>query len=288
MQPDTASTADRIQTLIPARLDRLPWSRFHFMLVLVLALGVTWILDGLEVTLVGAVSGVLQDQRTLGFTPAEIGFAATCYLIGAVGGSLVFGYLTDRYGRRLFFFITLAVYLVGALLTAFSWDLWSFIVFRMITGAGIGGEYAAINSAIDELVPARLRGRIALYINGSYWVGAALGALSTTVFLNPHFFAEDIGWRVGFFVGALLSLVILLVRRHVPESLRWEMTHGRHAEAEASMEEIERRVAAQCGPLPPPDKTLAITLHPRRHSAGDRVPRLPRSQRPVRSCRSAC
>ncbi len=258
-----AAVPPKIRTLIPARLDRLPWSRFHLMLVL--ALGVTWILDGLEVTLVGAVSGVLQDQRTLGFTPAEIGFAATCYLCGAVIGSLIFGYLTDRYGRRLFFFVTLAVYLTGALLTAFSWDLWSFIAFRMLTGAGIGGEYAAINSAIDELVPARLRGRIALYINGSYWVGAALGALSTLVFLNPNLFAEDIGWRVGFFVGALLSLVILLVRRHVPESLRWEITHGRHAEAEATMEEIERRVAAECGPLPKPDEADAITLHPRRH-----------------------
>ena len=258
-----ADTPARVTTLVPARLDRLPWSRFHLMLVL--ALGVTWILDGLEVTLVGAVSGVLQDARTLGFTPAEIGFAATCYLIGAVGGSLVFGYLTDRYGRRLFFFITLSIYLVGALLTAFAWDLWSFIAFRMLTGAGIGGEYAAINSAIDELVPARLRGRIALYINGSYWVGAALGALSTLIFLNPDIFAEDLGWRVGFFVGALLSLVILLVRRHVPESLRWQTTHGYCDEAEAEMEAIEKRVAAQCGPLPPPDETCRIVLHPRRH-----------------------
>ncbi len=253
----------RIRTLIPARLDRLPWSRFHLMLVL--ALGITWILDGLEVTLVGAVSGVLQDQRTLGFTPAEVGFAATCYLIGAVSGSLIFGYLTDRYGRRLFFFVTLSVYLVGALLTAFAWDLWSFIAFRMLTGAGIGGEYAAINSAIDELVPARLRGRIALYINGSYWIGAALGALSTVVFLDPNLFHVDLGWRVGFFVGALLSLFILLVRRHVPESLRWEVTHGRSDQAEATMEEIERRVEAECGPLPAPDEAHAITLHPRRH-----------------------
>jgi MFS family permease len=257
------TTPARVTTLVPARLDRLPWSRFHLMLVI--ALGVTWILDGLEVTLVGAVSGVLQDTRTLGFTPGEIGFAATCYLIGAVSGSLVFGYLTDRYGRRLFFFITLSIYLVGALLTAFAWDLWSFIAFRMITGAGIGGEYAAINSAIDELVPARLRGRIALYINGSYWVGAALGALSTLIFLNPAIFAEDLGWRVGFFVGALLSLVILLVRRHVPESVRWQITHGYCDEAEAEMEAIEKRVAAQCGPLPPPDENHAIVLHPRRH-----------------------
>jgi MFS family permease len=254
---------DRIRTLIPARLDRLPWSRFHLMLVV--ALGVTWILDGLEVTLVGAVSGVLQDQRTLGFTPAEIGLTATCYLIGAVSGSLVFGYLTDRYGRRLFFFVTLAVYLAGALLTAFAWDLWSFIVFRMLTGAGIGGEYAAINSAIDELVPARLRGRIALYINGSYWVGAALGAVSTVVFLNPNIFDVDLGWRIGFFVGAMLSLFILLVRRHVPESLRWEITHGHCDKAEVTMAEIEQRVAHECGPLPPPDETHAIILHPRAH-----------------------
>jgi MFS family permease len=258
-----ASPSSRIRSLIPARLDRLPWSRFHLMLVM--ALGITWILDGLEVTLVGAVSGVLQDARTLGFTPAEIGLTATCYLIGAVGGSLVFGYLTDRYGRRLFFFVTLSVYLVGALLTAFAWDLWSFIAFRMLTGAGIGGEYAAINSAIDELVPARLRGRIALYINGSYWVGAALGALSTLVFLNPDLFEVDLGWRIGFFVGALLSLVILLVRRHVPESLRWEITHGRSDQAEVTMREIEQRVAEQCGPLPAPDEAHAITLHPRRH-----------------------
>ena len=259
----TTHPSSRVTTLVPARLDRLPWSRFHLMLVL--ALGVTWILDGLEVTLVGAVSGVLQDARTLGFTPAEIGFAATCYLVGAVGGSLIFGYLTDRYGRRLFFFVTLSIYLVGALLTAFAWDLWSFIAFRMITGAGIGGEYAAINSAIDELVPARLRGRIALYINGSYWLGAALGALSTLFFLNPDIFAEDLGWRVGFFVGALLSLVILLVRRHVPESLRWQITHGYCDEAETEMAAIEKRVAAECGPLPPPDETCAIVLRPQRH-----------------------
>jgi MFS family permease len=193
----------------------------------VLALGITWILDGLEVTLVSAVSGVLQDERALGFAPGEIGFAATCYLAGAVTGSLIFGYLTDRYGRRLFFFVTLATYLTGALLTAFAWDLWSFIGFRMITGAGIGGEYAAINSAIDEMIPARLRGRIELYINGSYWVGAMLGALSTIVFLNPNLFPVDIGWRVGFFLGAMLCFFILLVRRHIPESPRWQVTHGR-------------------------------------------------------------
>jgi MFS family permease len=258
-----SSTSSRIRTLIPARLDRLPWSGFHTMVVV--ALGVTWILDGLEVTLVGAVSGVLQEPGTLHFSSAEIGFIASCYLAGAVVGALVFGYLTDRYGRRLFFFVTLAVYLVGALLTAFAWDLWSFVLFRVITGAGIGGEYTAINSAIDELIPARLRGRIDLYINGSYWVGAALGALSTVVLLDPKLFAVDVGWRVGFFIGALLGLFILFMRRHVPESPRWLVTHGQGARAEAMIAEIEQRVTQTHGALPPPDEADAIMLHPRAH-----------------------
>jgi MFS family permease len=251
-----------IRTLIPARLDRLPWNGFHTMLVV--ALGITWILDGLEVTLVGAMSGVLQDERTLGFSPAEIGFAASCYLLGAVSGALVFGYLTDRYGRRLYFFVTLGTYLTGALLTAFAWDLTSFIVFRMITGAGIGGEYAAINSAIDEMIPARLRGRIALYINGSYWIGAAMGALSTVIFLNPHLFDIDLGWRVGFFFGAVLCFFILLLRRYIPESPRWQVTHGRSDQAERVVAAIEKRVRAQSGqPLGMPNDSHAITLHPR-------------------------
>jgi MFS family permease len=262
---DTASPtlATQIRTLIPARLDRLPWSGFHTMIVV--ALGVTWILDGLEVTLMGAFSGVLREPGTLHFTSAEIGFIASCYLTGAVSGALVFGYLTDRYGRRVMFFITLAVYLAGALLTAFAWDLPSFVLFRIITGAGIGGEYAAINSAIDELIPARLRGRIDLYINGSYWVGAALGALSTLLLLDPKIFSVDIGWRVGFFIGALLGLFILFVRRHVPESPRWLVTHGQSARAEQMVEEIEQRVVQTGKPLPPVDETEAITLHPRAH-----------------------
>jgi MFS family permease len=259
--PASAPTA--IRTLIPARLDRLPWSRFHSMIVV--ALGVTWILDGLEVTLMGAFSGVLQEPGTLHFSSAEIGFIASCYLAGAVTGALVFGYLTDRYGRRVMFFATLAVYLIGAVLTAFAWDLWSFVLFRVITGAGIGGEYAAINSAIDELIPARLRGRIDLYINGSYWVGAALGALSTLVLLDPKIFAVDIGWRVGFFIGAVLGLFILFVRRHVPESPRWLVTHGQSVRAEEMLGEIEQRVAQAGRALPPVDETDAITLHPRAH-----------------------
>jgi len=250
-----------IRTLIPARLDRLPWTRFHNWVVI--ALGVTWILDGLEVTLKGAVSGVLQEPGTLGLSASEIGLIASCYLAGAVVGSLVFGYLTDRYGRRLFFFVTLVTYLTGAFLTAFSWDLTSFIVFRFITGAGIGGEYAAINSAIDEMIPARLRGRIDIYINGSYWLGAALGSGATLIFLDPNLFSVDVGWRVGFAIGALLGLAILAIRRFVPESPRWLVTHGYHREAEAAVANIEALVDpdthARIEKLDPND---AITVHP--------------------------
>jgi MFS family permease len=257
----STETPGAIRTLIPARLDRLPWTRFHWMIVV--ALGVTWILDGLEVTLKGAISGVLQEPQTLGFTPSQIGLTASFYLTGAVLGSLLFGYLTDRLGRRLLFFVTLAVYLTGALLTALSWNLTSFIVFRVITGAGIGGEYAAINSAIDELIPARLRGRIDIYINGSYWVGAAVGAGATVVLLDPAIFSVDIGWRVGFAIGALLGLFILLVRRHVPESPRWLITHGYAEEAERTVRAIEQTVDAEAGKrLPPVDPNAAIVMHP--------------------------
>ncbi len=173
-----------IETQIPNRIDRLPWSRFHWLVVM--SLGITWVLDGLEVTLVGAISGVLGDRRTLALTPSQIGLLASWYIAGAVFGSLLFGWATDRYGRRRLFFITLLVYLSGVLLSAFAWNLWSFCAFRFLTGLGIGGEYSAINSAIDELIPARLRGRVDLMINGSYWLGAAAGSLSTIVILNPH------------------------------------------------------------------------------------------------------
>lgn len=261
-----ASPAPAITTLIPARLDRLPWTRFHTMIVV--ALGVTWILDGLEVTLKGAVSGVLQEPGTLNFSPSQIGLIASVYLTGAVLGSLVFGYLTDRYGRRLFFFVTLITYLTGAFLTAFSWDLWSFCVFRFITGAGIGGEYAAINSAIDEMIPARVRGRIDIYINGSYWIGAALGSGSTLLFLDPDIFSVDVGWRVGFAIGALLGFGILLVRRFVPESPRWLITHGYEREAEQTVANIEVLVDSETDArIPKVDPADGITVHPR-HTFG--------------------
>src|SRR5437870_8547803 len=189
-------TLEPYSTDIPARLDRLPWSRFHWLVVL--ALGASWAIDGLEVTLKGAVSGVLQDPATLGLSSAQIGLAASAYLSGAVIGALVCGHLTDRYGRAKLFFITMAIYLTGTMLTAFSWDFTSLCAFRVITGFGIGGEYAAINSAIDELIPARVRGRVNLIINGSFWLGAIAGSAATVILLDPRIFAVDLGWRIGF------------------------------------------------------------------------------------------
>jgi MFS family permease len=255
MRPQAQVHGDEIETLIPARLDRIPWCRFHWLLVV--ALGITWILDGLEVTLMGAVAAVLQHPQTLNFSAAQIGFLSSCYLTGAVLGALVFGHLTDRYGRRTFFFITLALYLAGVGLTACAWNLWSFALFRFITGAGIGGEYSAVNSAIDELIPAEYRGRIDLAINGSFWVGAALGSVSTLVTLNPAIFPINLGWRIGFALGPLVGLVILYLRRFVPESPRWLLTHGRVTEAEDVIAEMER-YATEPTSLPPLEKALRI------------------------------
>src|SRR5277367_236747 len=245
--------AEVFSTLIPARLDRLPWSRFHWLLVI--GLGITWVLDGLEITLMGAISAVLQRPDVLHFTAAEIGSISSAYLAGAVIGSLIFGHLTDRFGRRMFFFLSLSVYLVGVGLTALSWNLVSFGVFRFITGMGIGGEYSAVNSAIDELIPARLRGRVDLIINGSYWLGAALGAASTLVILNPHILPVKIGWRAGFGAGAIIGLVVLFLREFIPESPRWLMTHGRRDDAEKTVHEIEETVERETGvQLEPPNQ----------------------------------
>ncbi|WP_210203392.1 MFS transporter [Breoghania corrubedonensis] len=244
-------------------MDRLPWSRLHWAILL--ALGVTWVLDGLEVTLKGAVSSVLQEPESLGFTSSQIGMIASFYIAGAVVGALIFGYLTDRFGRRIFFFVTLGVYLVGAMLTAFSWDLTSFIVFRFITGLGIGGEYAAINSTIDEMMPARVRGQTALAVNGSYWAGAALGSLSTIVLLDTAYFSVDVGWRIGFFVGAALGVIVLFMRRHLPEGPRWLVTHDRLDEAEKVMRGLEDRVSRETGEeLSDIDADDRIKIHPQR------------------------
>jgi len=232
-----------VETDVPARLDRLPWGRFHTRVVV--ALGVTWILDGLEVTLAGALSGALKESPVLHLSNTEIGLAASAYLIGAVVGALFFGWLTDRLGRKKLFFITLSVYLVATAATAFSWDFWSFALFRLLTGAGIGGEYTAINSTIQELIPARVRGWTDLVINGSFWVGAALGALGSIVLLDPMVIDPEIGWRLAFFIGAALAAIIFVIRLWLPESPRWLMTHGRLDEAERIVAEIERTLLPQ-------------------------------------------
>jgi len=250
-----------ISTRIPARLDRLPWSPFHWRVVA--ALGITWVLDGLEVTFMGAVSGVLETPQALGLSAEQIGLLGSAYLAGAVLGALLFGRLTDRHGRKRLFFVTLAVYLAGVALSAFAWDLASFLAFRFLTGCGIGGEYAAVNSAIDELIPARHRGRVGLAINGSFWLGAALGSGATALLLDPALFAPDLGWRLGFGLGATIGLAILLLRRALPESPRWLLTHGRAEEAERVLEGIEREIATRSGRALAPSEAPPLTVRPR-------------------------
>ena len=226
-----------ISSTLPARLDALPWSRWHTRVVA--ALGITWMLDGLEVTVVGSLGPVLQRPDTLGLSAAQIGWAGSAYVGGAVLGALFFGRLADRLGRKPLFLVTLSVYLVATLLTALTFDFRTFALCRLLTGFGIGGEYAAINSAIDELIPARVRGFVDLAINGSFWIGAAAGAALSIVLLEPGRFGPDIGWRLAFAFGSALTIAILLVRRHLPESPRWLMTRGRIAEAEAIVSAIE-------------------------------------------------
>ncbi|MCL9796256.1 MFS transporter [Frankia sp. AgKG'84/4] len=235
-----------MRTAIPARLDRLPWARFHWMVVI--GLGTVWILDGLEVTMVGAVgSRLTEDGSGISLSSGDIGTAAAIYVLGSCLGALFFGQLTDRFGRKKLFLLTLGVYIAATTATAFSWTPWFFFLTRFFTGAGIGGEYAAINSAVDELIPARVRGRVDLLINGSYWLGSAAGSGLTVFLLSEHYFAADLGWRLAFGLGALLGLVILVVRRHVPESPRWLFIHGRADDAEEIVGGVEAEVEAQTG-----------------------------------------
>ena len=247
-----------IETKIPARMDRLPWARWHWMVVI--GLGTVWILDGLQVTIIGAIAPRLTERGSgLTLTPAEIGVAASAYIAGACVGALYFGWLADRLGRKKLFMITLAVFLAGSVLTAFSFAFWWFIVCRVITGAGIGGEYSAINSAIDELIPARVRGQVDLTINGSYWVGTAIGSVLSVPLLDERLLAANVGWRLAFGIGAILALIILFVRRNVPESPRWLFIHGYDQEAEELVADIERQVVASTGQqLIEPDRVIRI------------------------------
>ncbi|MEV4434446.1 MFS transporter [Streptomyces sp. NPDC049555] len=251
-----------LTTSIPARLDRLPWSRWHWTVVI--GLGTVWILDGLEVTVVGNIASRLAEPGSgLPITSAEVtGLAAALYVAGACTGALFFGWLTDRHGRKKLFLLTLALYLAATALTGLSFQSWWFFLFRFLTGCGIGGEYAAINSAVDELIPAAHRGRVDLLINGSFWIGAVGGSLLSIVMLDTDVLPADLGWRLTFGLGLVLGLVILLVRRHVPESPRWLFIHGRGEEAEELVASIERRVADDTGrPLPPAQGS--ITVHQR-------------------------
>jgi len=241
--------AEIVTTDVPARLDALPWRRFHWLVVS--ALGVTWILDGLEVTIVGALSGVLTSAAGLALTPVQVGWTGSIYLMGGVVGALGFGWLTDRFGRKRLFTATLGLYLLATLATGLAWSFASFAVFRAITAAGIGGEGAAMDSAIDELIPARRRGQASIIIHGSFWVGAAIGSLASVVLLDPRVLPPSLGWRFAFIGGALLALVIVYARRFLPESPRWLLTHGRPAEAEAIVDGIE----ARCGLDPARDRS---------------------------------
>jgi MFS family permease len=256
-ETDTAT----VETRIPSRLDRLPWSRFHWMVVI--GLGTVWILDGLEVTIVGSIGDRLTEKGSgLLLDASQIGTAAAFYVAGACIGALFFGQLTDRLGRKRLFIATLGLYIVATVATAFSFAPWYFFAARFLTGAGIGGEYAAINSAIDELIPARVRGRVDLMINGSYWIGAAGGAFAAVAFLNTSLFAADVGWRLAFGIGAALGFGILLVRRNVPESPRWLFIHGRDKEAEEIVGQIEQGVEEETGEKLP-EAEGSITVHPR-------------------------
>ena len=253
-----------IRTTIPERLDRLPWSRFHWLIVI--GLGTAWILDGLEVNVVGSISGRIAEHGAgVGISKGDLsGWAASLYILGACVGAIVFGQLTDRFGRKKLFMITLSIYLLGTLLTALSFSTGWFFAVRFLTGMGIGGEYSAINSAIDELIPKHHRGRVDVSINGSYWLGGIGGSLLAVLMLNTNIFPTDLGWRLSFVLGAVIGLAVLLVRRNVPESPRWLFIHGREEEAEKIVSEIEETVEKQTGKPLPEAQEEPLTVRQRR------------------------
>jgi len=250
---ETTQATKPVRSLVPARLDRLPWAKFHWMIVV--GLGVSWILDGLEIQIVSQAG----FQQSLGLSNADVGTLGSVYLIGEVVGALFFGRITDRLGRRKIFILTLAIYLIGSGLAGLSWNFAVLAAFRFIAGVGIGGEYSAINSAIDELIPSHYRGRVDIAINGTYWGGAALGA-SANLFLLSGRLPDNVGWRIGFFIGPVLGLLIIFLRRHIPESPRWQMTHGYQDEANHTVDDIERQLTEQGHRLPPVDERKAIDI----------------------------
>ncbi len=245
------------RSLVPARMDRLPWTRFHWLVVV--GLGVSWILDGLEIQVVALVSDPLTNKATLALTASQVGYLGTSYLLGQVAGALFFGRLTDKLGRKKLFIITLAIYLVGSGLGGLAWNFWSLLIFRFIAGTGIGGEYTAINSAIDEMIPSKYRGRVDIAVNGTYWAGAALGSGLGLYLFSSHVSIQW-GWRIGFFIGPVLGLIIIFLRRTIPESPRWLMTHGRNDEAEATVDEIEQRIEAEGVTLTKVDESKAMEV----------------------------
>lgn len=246
------------ESLVPARLDRLPWRRFHTRVVI--GLGISWILDGLEIQIVDQIGTFLEKQGALHLTGEQTGLIATGYLFGEVVGALVFGRITDALGRKKLFFFTLALYMIASGIAAFSFDLWFLLFFRFLAGTGIGGEYTAINSAIDELIPPCYRGRVDIAVNGTYWFGAMIGAAANILLLNPNLVPVDLGWRIGFLLGPVIALSIIFLRRTIPESPRWLMTHGRQVEAERIVDEIETQARADGTKLEPPTgKGLPVT-----------------------------
>ncbi|MDB4952980.1 MAG: major facilitator superfamily 1 [Myxococcales bacterium] len=247
-----------VRSTVPARLDRLPWSPFHWRVII--ALGITWMLDGLEITIAGSIADRLREHGTLALSSSQVGLGASLYLFGEVAGALIFGRLADKLGRRKLFIVTLGIYLLGNALTAISPSFIFFAATRFIAGAGIGGEYSAINSAIDELIPASYRGRTDLAVNGTYWLGAMIGAAANFLFLNERLFGIDLGWRLALLIGPVIGLLIWPLRRHIPESPRWLLTHGRPQEAEQVVSEIEKELEDKGYQLEPVDEDRAIEL----------------------------
>src|SRR3954468_3140563 len=276
-----AAAAPTFKSLVPARLDRLPWTRFHWRVIL--GLGAAWVLDGLEIQIVATVGTVLQDKSTLHLTAADVGLLGSVYLLGEVVGALFFGWLTDRLGRRKLFLMTLITYLLASGIAGFAHSLWFLLIFRFIAGLGIGGEYTAINSAIDELIPSHYRGRVDIAINGTYWAGAMIGAAASIFLLNPDLFPINVGWRIGLLIGPVLGLGIIYLRRNIPESPRWLMTHGREEEAERTVDEIEAQVQAQGVHLEPVPDSKALEVKAQPPLSYPRIAKVMLSQYPSRS-----